>query len=166
MEMTAEQQADLALLNMQANEPTALDIAAEQQQAQQEQSEAQSLQDELQGFISFAVDALKPFFPSIGAIYSHEVIDGLSISGAKLCAKHGWLGGGLFNEWGEEIGFLAVALPIGYATYNGIKGDIAARKKPAISSGETIDMNQVKRKEVYQEPGANTVSFGAAIADQ
>jgi hypothetical protein len=166
MEMTEEQKADFSLLNMQASEQTAQDIAAEQQKAEHEQNEATSLQQELEGFIDFAVKMLKPIFPSLGGIYTPEVINGLSVSGASLCAKHGWMTGGLMKEWGEEIGFLVIALPVGYATYNGVKGDIAARQKPEISSGTTLEATKGKGAEVYKSAGSDTVTFGATIADQ
>jgi hypothetical protein len=74
--------------------------------------------------------------------------------------------GGLMKEWGEEIGFLVIALPVGYATYNGIKGDIAARQKPEISSGATLEATKGKGAEVYKSAGSDTVTFGATIADQ
>jgi hypothetical protein len=166
MEMTEEQKADFSLLNIQASEQTAQDIAAEQQKAENEQNEATSLQQELEGFIDFAVKMLKPIFPSLDGIYTPEVINGLSVSGASLCAKHGWMSGGLMKEWGEEIGFLVIALPVGYATYNGVKGDIAARQKPAISSGATLEATTGKGAEVYKSAGSDTVTFGATIADQ
>jgi hypothetical protein len=167
MEMTEEQKADLATLNMQASEQTAQDIAADQQKAEHEQSQILSLQQELEGFIDFAVKMIKPIFPSLDGIYTPEVINGLSVSGASLCAKHGWMTGGLMKEWGEEIGFLVIALPVGYATYNGVKGDIAARQKQqAISSGATLEATTGKGAEVYKAAGSDTVTFGATIADK
>lgn len=89
-----------------------------------EQPQGPDLAGELSGLMAAAVHTLKPAFPSLGEIYTEETIGAASAAVAAVCTKHGWLGGGMFGQYGEEIACIAVVGPLAFATYKGVSGDL------------------------------------------
>lgn len=153
----AEQAADLAALRAAADEqaqamapavPQGPDIAAEISDA-----------------LGIIVGILGAPLPSLRAIYTQEVRQAVGASVAAVCDKHGWLQGGLMGKWGEEIACAAVVLPLGWATYNGVRADIESIKartgadKPAAAKQAGPVPGELR------EPGQRTVTFGAPVAE-
>jgi hypothetical protein len=135
-----EQAADLAALTAAANggevEATATDAAQLQPQ----------LADELAGLIAMAVATLAPMFPSLKKTYTQEVTATAAGAIAAVCNKHGWMQGGMFGEFGEEVACLAIVGPLAFSTYQGIKGDLQAMAKenekleaPSKAASPTMD---------------------------
>lgn len=152
-----EQAADLQALQMAA----ALDTGPGAPVAE---PEAPKLAEELKGLVLAFVAVASPLLPSLGRIYTEETTGAAAAAVGAVCEKRGWLSGGILGEWGEEVAAALVLLPLGYATYQGVKGDLsaldAARVKekaqvPIIGAAATVgDDGAVNQK---------TVSFGAPI---
>jgi hypothetical protein len=123
-QLSSEQGADLAALMKSAGEgapaPGEPETAPEPIRP--------DLQTEIAGLLKVAVATLGPLFPSIKDIYTDQTIGAASGAVAAVCEKRGWLQGGLMGEWAEEITALAVVGPLAFATYQGVKADIAARE--------------------------------------
>lgn len=124
---SAEQAADFAALQAAANEasagpPVAGDVAAVPNL---------DLATELEGLIKVAVATLAPMFPSLRETYTPEVTTAAASAIAAVCNKHGWMQGGMFGEWGEEIACAAIVGPLALTTYQGISHDMAAAKARA-----------------------------------
>lgn len=159
-DMTDEQSADFAALSAAASEPNASHVQQETQAAAQTQSAAQSMAAEIKALIELALTVLTPALPSLKTIYTPEINEAASQAIAAVCVKHGWMAGGLFKEWGEEIGAAAILLPLAYTTMQGVKGDLAtAKKKQGIHQGATMEGVAVHQPEEAAQ-GAKTVQFG------
>ena len=156
--LSAEQAQDLAALEMAAQEAAAQSAAAVHQE-QQAAAAVVSLSAEIAGALKIMVSVARPMFPSLTEIYTEETISAVSESVGAVCQKHGWLGGGLFGEWGEEIACAVVCLPVAFATYTGIKSDIAAK-------GKKIHMPKPE-KPAEESPGSGSksVQVGTVIPD-
>ena len=158
----AEQAADLARLKRQASEETdaaAAEVEAAEVEAAEAEAEAKrpDLGAELAGLITICVRTLAPAFPSLPSIYTDEATQEAAGAVAAVCNKHGWMQeGGMFGKWGEEIACAAVCLPLAVATYQGVKGDIAARqdKEPEPGKPEPLPAGEPAA------PGSKTVTFG------
>lgn len=131
--ISAEQQADLAALMASAADAPALPGAP----AEPEPT-GPDLQTEIAALLKVAVATLGPLFPSIKTIYTDETIGAASGAVAAVCDKRGWLQGGLMGEWAEEIAAAAVVGPLAFATYQGIKADIEARKPKKVEEPATL----------------------------
>lgn len=122
------------------------------------------LATELQGLLTVAVQTLKPAFPSLGTIYTPETIGAAAGAIAGVCNKHGWMQGGLLGEWGEEIACVAVVGPLAIATYQGVKGDIEARKakdKTIENAGATLPaVDLTAHRPADPTPNGKTVQIG------
>lgn len=124
-EMSEEQRADLhALKQGMGDDPG---------RSEDIQPESSSLKDEIKGAILLLVAMSGPALPCLARIYSAEVVEQVSTVVSALCNKHGWLQGGLAGGHGEEVAAAIVLLPLGYSTYIGIKGDIAARNPVTVT---------------------------------
>lgn len=120
---SAEQAADLAALQtMAAGEP------AGQLQTVTE-PEGPTLQEELAAAMGMAVAMLAPMFPSLRGIYTPETMGAASGAIAAVCEKHGWMQDGFMGQYGPEIACIAIVGPLGFATYQGVRGDLAAMAK-------------------------------------
>lgn len=119
---------------------------------------------EIAGLVKIAVGILTPVLPSLGEIYTEQTIGACAGAIAGVCNKHGWMQGGVMGKWGEEIAAGAILLPIAYATYNGVKGDLARLEQKAKEKGgkvKSVDLTAPKPEAVPTDaPGAKTVSFG------
>lgn len=162
--LSSEQAADLGALQAAAG-------AVEPLPGQEQEPQGPDLAKELAGMLAVAVQTLKPAFPSLGEIYTEETIGAASAAVAGVCVKHGWLGGGLFGQWGEEIACVAVVGPLAFATYQGVQGDLekmrarkAEQQRPgqqagAVLAGPAMDL----RAPVPAAPDTpKTVTFGTA----
>lgn len=96
---------------------------------------------------------LAPMYPSLATIYTEETCRALGVAAAPVLDKYGLSVGGLFDRWGAEITLAATALPIAAATYQGIKSDLAAKRKPAAPD---------KPREPTPPPSAETPPEAAA----
>jgi hypothetical protein len=85
----------------------------------------------VQGAVGVVVKMLSPAFPSLLQIYTPPTIAQLGDAVAPVMVKHGWNLGDLGEKYAEEITLAMVAIPLGMATYQGIQGDIEARKRAA-----------------------------------
>lgn len=155
--MSAEQAADLAALSMAANEDQAGPPAPGEAQAQS--VNVPDLAGEISGLLAVAVATLSPMFPSLKAIYTTETIGAASQAVAAVCQKRGWLSGGMMGEYAEEVTALAIVGPLALATYQGIKGDIAERKKKEPVDVHGVDLNAKAPTDTPAQP--KTVMFGA-----
>lgn len=73
---------------------------------------------------------LTPAFPCLASIYNTATCRRLGEASAPVLDKYGLSVGGLFERWGAEITFAAVAFPVVAATVQGVKADLAARRAP------------------------------------
>ena len=122
-EQSSEQAADFAALQAAAG-PGPEEVAAEEQQEQGRPE----LATEIAGLVQAAVSMLAPMFPSLPGIYTPEATQSAAAAVAGVCHKHGWMQGGVMGRWGEEIACVAIVGPLAFATYQGVKTDIAARQ--------------------------------------
>lgn len=120
---SSEQAADFAALQAAAG-PGPDEVAAEEQQEQARPD----LAVEIAGLVQAAVGMLAPMFPSLPGIYTPEATQAASVAVAGVCHKHGWMKGGVMGRWGEEIACVAIVGPLAFATYQGVKSDIADRQ--------------------------------------
>ncbi len=149
---STEQAADFAALQAAANEAEAAAPGAPAEPV----AHVPDLGQEIAGLIKVAVVTLSPMFPSLKRTYTPEVTEAAAGAIAAVCNKHGWMQGGMFGEYGEEIACLAIVGPLAFSTYQGITADMAeakARDKPA----EQI----AGPAEPVTAPGSKTVTFGA-----
>jgi hypothetical protein len=155
--MNTEQAADFAALQAAANEA---DAGAPGAQAPEQESARPDLGQEIAGLIKVAVATLSPMFPSLKRTYTPEVTEAAAQSIAALCNKHGWMQGGMFGEYGEEIACLAIVGPLAFTTYQGIKADMAetkAREKPP----ERLEGPDLSAAPPLPAVSGKTVTFGA-----
>lgn len=122
--MPAEQAADLAELNAMVGDAPAAPGAAAEEAA----PPAPNLAEELAALVTMAVATLSPAFPSLKVIYTEETTGAAAGAVARVCEKHGWMQGGLFGEWGEEIACAAIVLPLAVATVRGVRADMDAQR--------------------------------------
>lgn len=151
----SEQAADLAALTAQAtNVPAAPGATVEPE------PEPRDLAAEIEGLTLAAVGILAPMFPSLPAIYTKTATAAAAAAVANVCNKHGWMQNGVMGRYGEEIACLAVVGPLAFATYQGIRGDLAARA-PA-QEPQRLEFPAVSDAPAPQEPAASkVVTFGA-----
>lgn len=119
--LSAEQAAERARL--------AAEAEAEQPSLEGETIQAQpvDLASELASYGKIIVTILGKPLPSIAELYTDDVLSTVSAAVAGVCNKHGWLQNGL-GPYGEEIAAAALLIPLGIATAQGVKKDIAAAK--------------------------------------
>lgn len=105
-------------------EPTAAEPAAINSTAQ------------VEGLLTMAVQLLAPMFPSLGQVYTPKTINALASVTVPLANKYGWDVGGLFGRYAEEVAFIAVALPLGMASYQAVLHDLQNRQHEGETAGE------------------------------
>lgn len=150
-----EQAADLAALTAQA-----ADVPAAPGAPVEPEPEPRDLAAEIEGLTLAAVGILAPMFPSLPAIYTKTATAAAAAAVANVCNKHGWMQGGVLGRYGEEIACLAVVGPLAFATYNGIRGDLAARA-PA-QEPQRLEFPAVAEQPTGEAPPASkVVTFGA-----
>ena len=139
-------------------EPVALDAQGKPIQA----PEPVNVAAEVAAAVKIAVGILSPVLPSLAEIYTDQTVGACAEAIAGVCNKHGWLQGGLMGKWGGEIAAAAILIPIGIATYNGVKGDLAQLQvKAAAKDGAVKSANLTAPAPVTdQAPGSNTVTMG------
>lgn len=131
-----EQAADLAALQAAADGQSPLPGSPEAA-ALAMPDQRERITGEIAGLVLAFVGIAKPILPSLAEIYTAETTQAAAAAVAAVCVKHGWLDDGLMGEWGEEIAAAVVLVPLGLATAQGIRSDLAARKPsgPALSDG-------------------------------
>lgn len=116
-------QAEAAAVDAEITPPTVqLAGVPDQQLAANEQAE-------VAGLITILAGLFAPVFPSLNKIYTKETVDSIAAAAVPVMAKHGWTTGALLGRYAEELALAAVVLPIGMATWQGIKSDIATAKE-------------------------------------
>lgn len=145
--MASEQAADLARL-----QAAATDVDAAAPVEAEPQRQGPDLAAEISGVITVAVQTLAPMFPSLRGIYTEETTQAAAGAVAAVCNKHGWLQGGMFGEYGEEIACLAVCGPLAFATMQGVRADLEKHKAKA-----TVRLEPGSQQ---PEAGPQVVSFG------
>lgn len=120
---SSEQAADFAALQAMAGPEPGAEVEAQEQQAPQV-----DLAKEIAGLVQAAVGMLAPMFPSLPGIYTPEATQAASMAVAGVCNKHGWMQGGMMGRYGEEIACVMIVGPLAFATYQGVKSDIADRQ--------------------------------------
>lgn len=88
------------------------------------------LADEVAGIMSAVVAALSPMLPSLQGIYTDATTRAAASAIAAVCVKRGWLAGGLFGAYREEISAATILIPLGMATYQGVMADMNRKPKP------------------------------------
>lgn len=83
---------------------------------------------EVAALLKVVAGILTPAFPCLAGIYTESTCRSLGEATAPVLDKYGLSVGALFDRWGAEITLAAVALPVGLATVQGIKADMAARR--------------------------------------
>lgn len=139
-------------------EPVALDAQGQPIQA----PEPVNVAAEVAAAVKIAVGILAPVLPSLAEIYTDQTVGACSEAIAGVCNKHGWLQGGLMGKWGEEIAAAAILIPIGIATYNGVRGDLAQLQEKAKAKGGKLKSADLSAPVTVKaaEPGAKTVTMG------
>lgn len=82
---------------------------------------------EVAALIQTIAGILTPAFPCLAGIYTESTCRSLGAATAPVMDKYGLSVGSLFEHWGAEITLAAAVIPVGLATVQGIKADIAAR---------------------------------------
>lgn len=90
---------------------------------------AHDLPAEVAALLQTTAAMLAPMFPSLAKVYTEETCRSLGVAAAPVMQKYGLTVGGIFDRWGAEITLAATALPVAVATYEGVRSDLAARKK-------------------------------------
>lgn len=153
---SAEQAADLAALQAMAGPVPGQEEGATAPEA----AAGPDLAGEIAGIVQAAVGMLAPMFPSLPGIYTPEATQAAAAATAAVCDKHGWMQGGLMGRWGEEIACAAIVGPLAFATYHGVKGDIAARQPVEPSRSGELNLSAP----VPTAPATGKgVTFGAPI---
>lgn len=131
--MTTETTENLEDLAAQA---AALDVApdAPAADAAAPDAAAADVPAEVAALLQTVAAMLTPAFPCLAEIYTVETCRKLGEAAAPVLNKYGLSVGGLFEQWGAEITLASVALPVGAATWAGVKADIAARRAPAVAA--------------------------------
>jgi hypothetical protein len=167
-QLSSEQAQDLAALEMGVAESPMLPGEEEPQDP------AETLGEEIAGIVLSLAAVLSPALPSIRKIYTPETTKAAGAAIAAVCVKHGWLSGGVMGEWSEEISAAIILLPLGVATYQGVKSDVAELKAKALPAGkapekiaplvtpQTVQTGAVSMPEVESVAG---VSFGTPHAN-
>jgi hypothetical protein len=154
---STEQAADFAALQAAAG-PAPGEVQADEDQEQGRPELAQ----EIAGLVQAAVGMLAPMFPSLPGIYTPEATQAASVAVAGVCNKHGWMQGGVMGKWGEEIACVAIVGPLAFATYQGIKADIAARQPEQ----ERLTGPDLSASLPVAGPApSKAVTFGAPVAE-
>lgn len=109
--------------------PTEPAVQVQAQQEQQAQAAVVSEHAEIVGLLTLAAALASPMFPSIEKIYTPETIDSIATAAVPVLVKRGWSVGSALGKYGEELALLSVVLPVGFATYKGVMGDIAEAEK-------------------------------------
>ena len=155
--MNQEQAADFAALQATASDAPPLPGEAEK-------PPAADLTKEITGLITVVVSMLGPLFPSLVGIYTPEVIQTAGGAIAAVCEKRGWMTGGMFGEWGEEIACVAIVGPLAFTSYQGIQSDIKARKKPEPERiAPTFSAGAVLAPDAPPSTAGQAVTFGAPV---
>jgi len=87
-----------------------------------------ALAKELKMLGNIVLNVLKPALPSLAEIYTEPVVDALCDSAARVLVKYNLFENGIGGRWAEEIALAAIALPLAFATYKGVKRDIDGLK--------------------------------------
>jgi hypothetical protein len=147
-----EQAADLAALEAAA-------AAAPPQPGDPVPEALPNLAEEVAGMIKVLVATLAPAFPSLNEIYTPETTQAAAGAIGAVCEKHGWLNGGLFGKWGEEIACVAIVGPLAMATYKGVNADLEkarAKEKPKAIENQAAPVTA-------PGPQSKVVTFGNTI---
>ncbi len=96
--------------------------------------------------VRFATTLFFPLYPSLERVYTEEKQARLAAAAAPLMEKYDLSMGKIFQQWGAEITFAMVALPLAGDTIKAIKADNQARKEQAErekkEKEETANANQ------------------------
>ena len=155
--INAEQAADFAALQASANDAPALP-------GEEAPAVSADLTKEITGLISVLVAMAGPLFPSLVTLYTPEVIQAAGGAIAAVCEKRGWMTGGIFGEWGEEIACAAIVGPLAFSSYQGIQSDMKARKKPEPARiAPTVTAGAVLAPDAPANTKGQGVTFGAPV---
>ena len=129
--MSDEQAADLRRLEMSAGEPDLEQQQAAQLEEQQAAQEVAAAADQntksVALMLALAVPFLGKLYPCIIDIYTDEAQAAMAGTLGPVFTKHHINLGDLGGDYKEEIAAVMVCGPIAWATYAGIKADIATR---------------------------------------
>lgn len=155
-----EQAADLAALTAAAEAAPPLPGSPEAA-AMAMPDQRERIAGELSALVLAFVGIARPILPSLAEIYTTETTQAAAAAVAAVCVKHGWLDDGLMGEWGEEIAAAVVLLPLGFATVQGVRADLAARKPAgaALADGSAAPL-QVAESSGPVAAGSRAVQFG------
>lgn len=101
--------------------------------------------------------ALSIAMPELQSVYSREACEAWGAAMVPVADKYGWNADGLI---GPEVALLAASLPFVIGTYGAIKSkkaELQREAKPEVGQPAAPAVGE------YQQQGAKTVSFGAAV---
>lgn len=130
MEDLEKLQAEAAALDASGEEGAVTGTSATPEQMESLDRTA-ALAKELQMFGGVLLGVLTPALPSLKEIYTEPVVTALCDSVARVLVKYNIFENGIGGRWAEEIALAAIALPLAFATYKGVNGDIARLKSKA-----------------------------------
>jgi hypothetical protein len=156
-DMSDEQRADFSALRAGAAEEMA-------HPGQEQDIQGPDLAGEITGLVLMLVAVANPMFPSLSGIYTKEATAQAAAAIAALCRKHGWLQGGLAQGHGEEVAAAIVLLPLAWATYSGVKGDLQKAKGKEAAQARMEE--GVYGKDTATGNGSKALSFGNVVPIQ
>lgn len=80
---------------------------------------------EARDLLDFAYESLVPLYPSLAKVYTDDARQRIAIAGGRLLRKYGVDMATLFGQWGDEIAFAMVTLPLVVPTVQAIREDRA-----------------------------------------
>lgn len=86
---------------------------------------------ELSALVQIVSGLFAPMFPSLREIYTAASCDALASAAVPVMVKRGWSVSGLMGKYAEEVTLLAVAVPMGLATWQGVTSDMEKAKEKA-----------------------------------
>lgn len=161
--VSGEQAADLAALEMAAAAQAPVQGSPEAVAAAMP-DQRERIAGELAGMVLAFVGIAAPVLPSLAEIYTKETTEAAAAAVAGVCVKHGWLDDGLMGEYGEEIAAAVVLLPLGFATVQGVKADLAKREKPAALASADLSVS-ASVASTGTAGGSKSVQVGTVIPE-
>lgn len=80
---------------------------------------------EARDLVEFAYTSLEPLYPSLAKVYTEEARQRIAVAGGRLLRKYNVDMAAIFGQWGDEIAFAMVALPLVVPTVQAIRADRA-----------------------------------------
>lgn len=71
---------------------------------------------ELAGALELVAVMVRQLKPALADVWTPQAMEGIARAAVPVVHKYGWTVGGLFAQWGAEIGLIAAAAPVAIGT--------------------------------------------------